>query len=83
MKLLHFTAEWCNPCKMMKPIIDDIVSERTDIEYIPIDIDKEVSLALEYEVMGIPSFVLEREDGSVTRIQGAMAKSQFIEALGI
>ncbi len=83
MKLLHFTAPWCNPCKMMKPIVDDIISERTDIEYVSIDIDKNVDVALEYEVMGIPLFVLEREDGSITRIQGAMAKSQFIQALGI
>lgn len=83
MKLLHFTAEWCNPCKMMQPIIEDIISERSDIEYVSIDIDKKVSVALEYEIMSIPFFILEHEDGSVVKVQGAMAKRQFLDALGL
>lgn len=81
MKLIHFTAEWCHPCKMMKPIVDDVLSERPDLEYIAIDIDKDTPIAVEYGVLGVPTFIIEDDGVIVRRIQGAMTKNQFVSVL--
>lgn len=82
-KLIHFTASWCEPCKMMKPIIEEIVEENNQIIYVPVDIDSDRDTAIEYNVQGVPTFILERSDGSSTRVSGAMTKGSFVEALGL
>lgn len=83
MRLVHFTAEWCQPCKMMKPIIDEILVDRDNIDYVSVDIDEHRQTAIDYEIMSVPTFVLENEDGTSVRVIGAMPKQKFIEALGI
>lgn len=84
MKLLHFTADWCNPCKMMKPVIIDIVNERDDLEYVMINIDTDRDLTEEYDVLAVPTFVLLDEEGAIlAQISGAMPKTVFLDSLGI
>lgn len=84
MRLLHFTAEWCGPCKMMKPMIDQIVYENPDLVYDPIDIDENRETAIDYEVMSVPTFVLVDDNNNpVARVIGAMPKQKFLDALGI
>lgn len=80
MKLVHFTATWCQPCKMMKPMIDQIISERNDIEYEMIDIDEQPEVAKEQGIMGVPTFIIIN-DNEERRIVGAMTKQKFLESL--
>ena len=82
MRLLHFTAEWCQPCRMMKPMIESLLEEYSDIEYVPIDIDQNVETAQDYQIQSIPTFILFDGDQAV-RVTGAMGKSAFIDALGL
>jgi thioredoxin 1 len=81
MKLIHFTAEWCEPCKMMKPVIAEVISERPDLEYVTIDIDTNRDLALQYDVMGVPTFIIEEDNVIKNRVSGAMTKAKFVDAL--
>lgn len=84
MKLMHFTAEWCGPCKMMKPIIDEVISENDNLEYVSVDIDEHRETALDYEIMGVPTFILmDDENNTIVRITGALPKQKFLDALGI
>lgn len=83
MKLLHFTAEWCGPCKMMKPMIDGIVRQHPEIEYVMIDIDRDTETAQQYSIMGVPTFIMMDGDEQKARITGAMMKQKFLDALGI
>ena len=83
MKLIHFTAEWCEPCKMMKPVISEVISERPDLEYVAIDIDNNRDIALQYDVMGVPTFIIEEDGSTINRVSGAMTKAKFVDALGI
>ena len=83
MRLMHFTAEWCEPCKMMKPVIAEVISERPDLEYVVIDIDKNRDVALQYDVMGVPTFIIEKDGITTNRTSGAMTKGKFVEALDI
>lgn len=72
-KLLHFTADWCGPCQKMKPVIDQLLQEDKDIEYLKFDIDdpKNSSKIHEYKVMSVPTFISILEDGSSFMHNGA------------
>ena len=79
--LLDFFADWCGPCKMIAPILDEIAQEREDIKVCKINVDQEPELAAKYQVMSIPSlFVIK--DGEVTnQALGARPKAQILNML--
>lgn len=79
MRLLHFTAEWCAPCKAMKPLIEDYVENNPSTEYILIDIDYDFDSLTTYDVLGVPTFILLNDDEEVRRHTGAMPKQDFLE----
>jgi thioredoxin 1 len=84
MRLLHFTADWCQPCKMMKPIIKEVLDETDGIEYTSIDIDEHPETASDYGVMSIPTFIiLDDSDTVVATTTGAMTKQVFKQRLSI
>jgi thioredoxin 1 len=57
-KILHFTADWCAPCKVLKPIIEDFIKDNPGIEYQQVNVDVDFDIANEYSVMSIPTLVL-------------------------
>jgi thioredoxin 1 len=79
-KLLHFSADWCNPCKMMEPIIKLFLEENPDIQYQKIDVDNEFDLARKYDVMSVPTFIGMINDEVSNKVTGAVPKAK-IEAL--
>lgn len=79
-KILHFTADWCMPCKKLKPIIEEFISNNPDIKYEAIDVDVNFNKAEEYFVMSVPTIVVVKQDGSLSRHSG-MASYQEIESL--
>lgn len=56
--LVDFNADWCGPCQMLKPVLEEIASERKDLKVVSINIDDEDELATKYGVMSIPCLVL-------------------------
>lgn len=56
--LVDFYAVWCGPCKMMHPVIEEIVNLHHDVKVIKIDVDKHGDLARKYGVMSIPTLIL-------------------------
>lgn len=84
MKLYDFWAEWCGPCKMMNPLIDEIESEHPEIEIIRVNVDENPGLSQEYGVRSIPTYVLVDESGEeVKRLIGALPKYKFLLELGL
>uniref|UniRef100_A0A3Q7H5G8 Thioredoxin domain-containing protein n=1 Tax=Solanum lycopersicum TaxID=4081 RepID=A0A3Q7H5G8_SOLLC len=61
MVVIDFTATWFGPCKNMDPNINDFAAKYTDVEFVKIDVDKLVDVALEYEVQAMSTFVLMKE----------------------
>lgn len=60
--VIDFSAEWCGPCKMLAPILEEVSEELTDISFFNVDIDESMRLAAEYRITSVPSLLL-LEDG--------------------
>ena len=55
--LIDFYADWCGPCKMMSPVVEEVSDEMPDVKVCKINIDEEMDLAQKYGVMSIPTFI--------------------------
>lgn len=80
--LIDFFANWCGPCKAMHPIIENVMKEMGDtIHVIKIDIDKYESLASQYSVQSIPTFMLIKEGKILWRQSGTLSQSALIKLI--
>lgn len=79
--LVDFWAPWCGPCKVMGPIIDELAGEMTDVEFAKVDCDANAELAMRFNVLSIPTFVVMRGGSEVGRFSGSMSKETFKERL--
>ena len=79
--LLDFWANWCGPCKMVSPIIDQIAEENPEIKVGKVNVDEEQALAAEFKVMSIPSIFVVKDGKIVNQAVGAMPKSKILELL--
>ena len=79
--LLDFYANWCGPCKMLSPIIDEIAEERDDIIVGKVNVDAEPELAEKFNVFSIPTLVIMKDGEILHQSAGARPKAQIIELL--
>lgn len=77
--LIDFYADWCGPCKMISPIIESIANENEDIKVVKINVDEAQDLAMEYQVMSIPTIVIIKNGKEVKRNVGVASKEQILE----
>ncbi len=69
--LLHFRADWCQPCKRMQPNIDTFLQEQPDIKYVRIDVDDNGTLAIDMDVKSVPT-LMAYTNGEVKKNIGAL-----------
>ncbi len=80
--LVDFYADWCGPCKMMAPIVEQLAEEYDGrIKIGKIDSDENMDTAEEYEVMSIPCFIIFKGGKEVDRVVGGMAKPALAQHL--
>ena len=75
----YFSATWCGPCKAFKPIVQEVVSEGYNIEYI--DIDSNQDAAVEYGVRSVPTVVILQNGTEVDRLVGSVPKQALLNKL--
>jgi thioredoxin 1 len=76
--LVDFYATWCQPCRMMSPIIDAISTEYTGrVEVIKVDVDQHPNLANEFDVTSVPTFLLFKNAEVIHRFNGGMPKAKL------
>jgi thioredoxin 1 len=80
--LVDFWAEWCGPCKVIAPILDEISSEQAGkIEIAKLNIDENLEVTRRYNVMSIPTLILFNDGEPALRVVGARGKTQLLREL--
>ncbi|MDQ2754737.1 MAG: thioredoxin [Actinomycetota bacterium] len=80
--LVDFWAEWCGPCKMIAPVLDEIATDQDGkLQIGKINIDDNMELARRFEVMSIPTLILFKDGEPQLRIIGAKGKGQLLQEL--
>jgi len=80
--LIDFFAEWCGPCKMMPPILEQVKDELGDnVKIIKIDVDKNQNLAAKYQVRGVPTLMIFKNGKQVWKQSGVVQKQELVRLL--
>jgi thioredoxin 1 len=80
--LVDFWAEWCGPCKMIAPILEEIAEEQGDaLKIAKLNVDEASDIARRFEVMSIPTMILFKNGEEAKRIIGAKPKQALLDDL--
>lgn len=80
--LLDLFATWCGPCKMLRPVLEELSEERPDVKFVSVDVDEESEIALRYGVSSIPCLVLIENGQETDRVVGFRPKDALTAFLG-
>ena len=75
--LVDFYADWCGPCKMLSPIVDEVAKEMSEIKVVKVNVDEAQDLAMNYQVMSIPTLVVIKNGKEAKRSVGLIDKSEI------
>jgi len=75
--LVDFWATWCPPCRAMSPILADMAAERDDLKVVSVDVDAQQELAVEYSVLGMPTFMLFANGRPIASLVGARPRKRL------
>jgi thioredoxin 1 len=73
--VFYFTADWCGPCKKVRPIVEELIKDGYFFQVIDVDIEKE--LVQKFKISSVPTFILFKNEKSIKRISGAQTKTQL------
>ena len=80
--LVDFTAVWCNPCKMLDPVVKQLAQDWAGkVKVVKLDVDEDPDIAMEYQVMGVPTLMLFVNGEPKQRITGYQPKDRILEKL--
>lgn len=81
-KLLDYKANWCGPCRVMEPVIEELKKELNGkVEVVEIDVDEKPEDAAKYGVMSIPTYIVLKDEKEVGRKIGVTSKADLLKLL--
>lgn len=75
--LVDFFADWCGPCKMLSPIIEELSNEISDVNFVKVNIDESNEIANSYGIMSIPTLMLFKNGKMVNKTVGFLPKENL------
>jgi thioredoxin 1 len=75
--LVDFTAAWCPPCRVMKPVLAELAADRDDLRVVQLDVDADQRTAGDFGVLSMPTFILFRDGREVQRLVGARPRKRL------
>jgi thioredoxin 1 len=79
--VVDFTAAWCPPCRVMKPVLEQLAAERPDLRFAELDVDAHQEVAARYRVLSMPTFMVFRHGEPVLTLVGARPKARLAREL--
>ena len=79
--LVDFYADWCGPCKMLSPTVDEVAQENDDIKVVKVNVDESQNTAIKYQVMSIPTLVVIKNGNEVNRSVGVIDKEEVLNMI--
>jgi thioredoxin 1 len=76
--VLYFTADWCQPCKRVRPIVEELNKDTADVTFQIIDVDMENDLVKTFQITSVPTFILFEDEEQINRITGAQTRNSLI-----
>ncbi len=82
LEIMDFYADWCGPCHVMKPILEEIATTYQDtVTLTKIDVDEEQALASDYQILSIPTMIFKKGGRIVDQVIGAIPKDQLAKKI--
>jgi thioredoxin 1 len=79
--IIDFYADWCGPCKILGPTMEQIADERNDLKVVKINVDEEGELAQQFNVLSIPTIVVMKEGKVTNGSMGVQSKDRVLKLL--
>ena len=79
--LVDFWAEWCGPCRMVGPILEEMAAEQDTISVAKLNVDENPQSAMQYDVMSIPTLIVFQDGVEKKRLVGARSKAALLDEL--
>lgn len=79
--IVDFFAEWCGPCQMITPVLEQLAEECSDVDILKVDIDEEQALAINYGIEVVPTLMIFKNGEKKDVLQGLRSKSELLEKI--
>jgi thioredoxin 1 len=78
--LVDFGAVWCNPCKMLDPIVEQLAQDwQGKVKVVKLDVDDSPNVTMDYQIMGVPTLMLFKDGKPVERVTGYQPKDRLVK----
>lgn len=81
--LVDFNADWCGPCQMMKPVLEEFADDNPAVKVVSINVDDNEELARDYAVSGIPCMILFSDGKETKRVVGVQSVKKLEKMVGV
>jgi thioredoxin 1 len=78
---VDFYADWCGPCKMTSPIIEELANEVKEVKFVKVNVDENPDLASQYNIFSIPTFLIFKDGKVIHQFVGARGKESFLSEI--
>lgn len=81
--LVDFYADWCGPCKMLSPVIEEVSSERSDVKFVKVNVDECPEIAQIFGIMSIPTLIVFKDGSAVSQNVGYCTKDAIVKMISL